>query len=1297
MERHTTRCSHHTPLDEERHQMLNLNSRLGTYLGRVRLLEEENEVLRQEVQHLRHNGKEDASRREELENELYGARLEVEVAWRKKVQVEMEIASLGEELRGLSLQRQKVAGAHGEARKRLVESEKEMEEERRAQIWLKEKVRQFEMELNSQTQTHEENVAYLHATLAHARPTASPMPAQADSQLLGLLDPRDGYSQTAARAWQEATEAYEGQVARLEESLSQASTRLAQVGQEKNDSQMKLQALEIELASSQDLKQYLEKRVVQQRYQQTQEFQQLQAHLEALEVEKVELGQQIDELLMNSRGLLQMKMSLGLEVVTYRALLDSESLKVEVAKHQPRSVCNTDPRPSPRGVKQTSQIQTLSSHRNGALSSIPAAPLRSKTNIISITSISTPKSVTCSETHKSSLKAKEEQVDVSRPAYGRSAYPKVLQGSVQFRPQTVSKEVSYNEPLSSPNEQEIEVDVKSARSDRNEPLPQDREEGENRNSDGLSAVQPVVSISHLVHLTGKPIFSDDAEECTNPREILETECPVTKPKGPFSFPEDNLNEVTPKVPGEKEGPQLDLPVSPIHAWHEGPGTESEEAAWMNDGSSGSETEAVMEPTLETGTSSPASESQTEETMFNQPTELHEEFHYQETGPMGLTEASKECRSWKHKEHLEDKVYSDGDEMDTWDQVMERNVPGKKENMNVENDERETQRIALGEYVSAPEQEELDIKNVVDSLIHQDSHMTLELTDTDQDEEKDPEKANDDDSPNASSSWRTELECDSYAQDNTLADTRPLIRYKSDETDANTQASHIEESESSDCDEGRKVGEAGTDAWGESQSKRFGTMEDLCEEAVGETLDEEYNRDNPQTECMISGQAGEYVTPGIGEHADQILRDAEDQSDDETEELTERGESTSRSLEHYDEEGIDKMVEKELEVLSISTYSARFQQHTAEGAEQTERVKANTTDMLKIEGLEQIDPETAPSTHSMHLNESYEYDSVQESSADRTQVPDQGNVFNEQWKMDGDEQNLSIQTPVDLIEEDSITSKLNNLPERQDNLNNSNSSDGDEESSNASQCSQPIARVKYPHPENLVDVVVPLQNLELPTEEPFSGLQDHPMECSDWTTDQGHPQTEAWEFLESPNKRLQSRDRFVEQSQSHTQDTKNIIPECEAGGEVEDICVVQSESPDKMTDECDIFQVQKSEEQPTTKREGTRSFFSSSVQNELWSSSQDTGATHQPDILNDREAEQSNQNLTFGDSEAWETLENLKVANGNTDMEPDEPKAPVFYKEEEQRLPLAKQQLCRDVVEGEDSEEEGVDSWSSGEE
>lgn len=44
----------------------------------------------------------------------------------------------------------------------------------------------------------------------------------------------------------------------------------------------------------------------------------LKAHLHGLEAEREELGQQIDHLVMENRGLVQQKMSLGLEVATYR-------------------------------------------------------------------------------------------------------------------------------------------------------------------------------------------------------------------------------------------------------------------------------------------------------------------------------------------------------------------------------------------------------------------------------------------------------------------------------------------------------------------------------------------------------------------------------------------------------------------------------------------------------------------------------------------------------------------------------------------------------------------------------------------------------------------------------------------------------------------------------------------------------------------------------------------------------------------------------------------------------------------
>lgn len=49
----------------------------------------------------------------------------------------------------------------------------------------------------------------------------------------------------------------------------------------------------------------------------------VQAQVEALESDKGHLGEELDNLLVDTRKLLQMKMCLGLEVATYRYLLPS--------------------------------------------------------------------------------------------------------------------------------------------------------------------------------------------------------------------------------------------------------------------------------------------------------------------------------------------------------------------------------------------------------------------------------------------------------------------------------------------------------------------------------------------------------------------------------------------------------------------------------------------------------------------------------------------------------------------------------------------------------------------------------------------------------------------------------------------------------------------------------------------------------------------------------------------------------------------------------------------------------------
>uniref|UniRef100_A0A665SYQ7 IF rod domain-containing protein n=1 Tax=Echeneis naucrates TaxID=173247 RepID=A0A665SYQ7_ECHNA len=267
---------HSSHLGEEKQQMLSLNRRLETYLNRVKLLEEENMLLAREITALRHGSHGAKTRRKGLEEELRQTRLELDAAWRDRVYTELEVGRLAEEVQTLDQQRQKEAQAHLKAKTMLEQSRRELKEEERAQIWLREKVGQLEHEMRHLIQTHQEDVASMEAAVTHSRATAQSTWPQRANQAPNLLQLGQEYSQRATRAWQEAAEAYQGQLSQIEESLHQAKSRLTQVSQEKGESQLRLRALEKEIASAQDVRLHLEKATAQQRDQHRLEIQELQ-------------------------------------------------------------------------------------------------------------------------------------------------------------------------------------------------------------------------------------------------------------------------------------------------------------------------------------------------------------------------------------------------------------------------------------------------------------------------------------------------------------------------------------------------------------------------------------------------------------------------------------------------------------------------------------------------------------------------------------------------------------------------------------------------------------------------------------------------------------------------------------------------------------------------------------------------------------------------------------------------------------------------------------------------------------
>lgn len=256
--------------------MLELNHRLESYLGRVKLLEEENKLLREEIHTLK-SSRDPAGQRKAQEEALSQARRMMEEAWRKKDCVELEVENLMEDMETVSVQRKKAKTAQAEAQRKLMESRKELEEERRAQIWLREKVGQLEKDLVLQMHVHQENMETLQTSL---KQTKQVLMAPQHVQATSIPDLGQEYGYRAAQAWQEAANNYQKQVGRLEESLNQAKANMTKIHQEKRESQHEVQHLAKELESTRTKRQMLEKHAAQQREEQKEELQHLQVRKE---------------------------------------------------------------------------------------------------------------------------------------------------------------------------------------------------------------------------------------------------------------------------------------------------------------------------------------------------------------------------------------------------------------------------------------------------------------------------------------------------------------------------------------------------------------------------------------------------------------------------------------------------------------------------------------------------------------------------------------------------------------------------------------------------------------------------------------------------------------------------------------------------------------------------------------------------------------------------------------------------------------------------------------------------------
>lgn len=875
------------------------------------------------------------------------------------------------------------------------------------------------------------------------------------------------------------------------------------------------------------------------------------------------------------------------------------------------------------------------------------------TTAITAKPVYSSKPITLNESPKISKKTTDETWETS--------YPKILQdGAVEnFRPQEVYEKVTHAEPLSPPNEQ-VET------------------------PEGSPVMESLVSYQVESGFSSEPIFKDSHHLYTTSNLTPDLVRTTEKPCG---LSDESDKDIYFEQPAVKEDLQ-EQPHAPIDAWVKNDSV-AEEVEHVQEETSYSETEAVCEPTFASRTSSPASECEPEESVINQLTDFRQDENIPKDGTVERERQEISSSQVGTKEtDVEDKLYPDGEEMDTWDSVIERKV-------NVETDDGITKDEEKGQHAE-PEEDISGIEPVHEKREVQEHNVATAVMDTQEDDEdvqhmtldqenallSDKEDDEEEDSQNVSVSWRTEVESDSYAQENTLADTRPLIRYKSDETDAN--ASHMDESESSEVEQEKKIGETG--AWSEGKSKRFGTMEDLCEEAEGEALDEEYDLGYTHPE----DRDGHSLTSSLyaasmkdTENAEEIIEKVDEgHSDDETEEPSKPMVPTN--VDDDEELETDRLVEQELENLCADSYSAHFAQSAG-------RIHLQDMSVEKVTEQEEAGQTETEATFfcadpPLRVIIDHQYDNLYFSDSSvtvpQTETPeiqhkDQKATDVPEKREFEDEQSVSMVTHADETEDG-----LNDFMRKPD-----------MEEIGSSEDPNPVQEVAAPTKEK---EVVPV---DVDVERVVEGVADR---------QSVHDAAEAaeWEVLQNPSEGFEITDETENgQKFGDVPESDEIYQHNEKGSD-EDILTHKEESleisPDSVPDENKIFVVKDSAEllDKGGKDNDLHVVFSCGIKNDFWVSSVGTGAAYQADDTYNEVAEHTNQNVGFSDNLVWGTLENTNEVNRNSRVDMESNKALDTEEEQGQMHSVVKQVLCRkdegDFVHSEESEAEG-EPWSSGEE